>query len=119
MPAVNILSLHTQKSGDGTSDYIYSDVVPAGETWLVRNVCAQDETTAIVYYAIGIFNGVTYRPLKIKYAMHDEKEYLGPGADWQGEVWLREGECIYAYLAVTEASDDLTLDVQGEKLLEA
>ena len=119
MPAVNILSLHTQKSGDGTADYVYSDVVPAGETWLVRNVCAQDATTPVVYCAIGIFNGVTYRPLKIQHTMYNEEVYMNYGADWQGEVWLREGECIYALLAATVASDNLTLDVQGEKLLEA
>jgi len=118
MPKVEILSEFVSKIGDGSIDNLETRAVKPGEIWKVRQICFELEETSTPWLALYVYDGVTKKPLKVSYALFTDTAYEFMAIDWQGEMYLREGERILAYTETAPDECELRLFVLGERLKE-
>jgi len=94
----------------GLSKYFEGYRVKTGEVLHITHIAATFENLATTEYAVlGYYNGHAYVEL-----------YKGTPAvtsdfvHWNGDVWLREGQYVYAYFADVANGEKMKLRAEGE-----
>ena len=120
MAKIQLLEETATATCTGSGTYVYSKRVPAGEVWRVRAICVSQFSESFPFGHLGIYNGATYRALAsrrygIKY---DDVDYYFGSVDWTGDIYVKQGDMIYAYVTGETENETLTLEVYGEILKE-
>ena len=120
MAKINLLEETATATCTGSGTYVYSKRVPAGEVWRVRAICVLQVSEYITYGHLGIYNGATYRILASQYYVTDYEgdPNMFRSQDWTGDIYVKQGDMIYAYVEGETGSETLTLEIQGEILKE-
>lgn len=93
----------------GKSTYIASDSLKTGQMLEVTHIAGTFENLATTEYVVlGYWNGHTYVPL-----YKGKPAVAGDYVFWDGAVWLREGQYIYAYLADVANGEMMKLRANG------
>ena len=120
MAKINLLEETATATCTGSGTYVYSRRVPAGEVWRVRAICVSQISDAFSLGHLGIYNGATYRILASQLYVTDyegEPNKFG-SQDWTGDIYVKQGDMIYAHVEGETESATLTLEVYGEILKE-
>ena len=120
MAKINLLEETATATCTGEGTYVYSRRVPAGEVWRVRAICVSQVSDFFYFGRLGIYNGATYRILASQiYVTNYEGDHNTFGSqDWTGDIYVKQGDMIYAYVEGESESETLTLEVYGEILKE-
>ena len=99
------------EGADGVPDTLQTIVAPPNYIYRVTNITAWDKTTQVsAHIAIGYVSGGVFRVLKAA------KPAAALTVDWQGEIYLKEGDRIRAVFTNTTSGDDLYLVANGVKI---
>lgn len=94
----------------GDSKYIAGKRVETGRVLKITHIAAGfDQLGTTEFAELGFWNGHAYIPLK-----KDNPENAGDLIHWDGEIWLREQQYIYAYLADIGNGEVMRLRAQGK-----
>ena len=120
MAKIHLLEETATATCGGSGTYVYSRRVPAGEVWRVRAICVSELSNSFYFAHLGIYNGATYRTLASQYYVTNyEGDPNSFGSqDWKGDIYVKQGDMIYAHVEGETASATLKLEVQGEILKE-
>jgi len=104
----------------GSGTYVYSKRVPAGEVWRVRAICVNELENNFEGGYIGVYNGTTYRVIKEDFLPTDYEGaiQLMPAITLTGDIYVKQGDMIFAYVNGETSDATLTLEVYGEILKE-
>ena len=93
----------------GQSNYAVSDILETGQMLEVTHIGATFENLATTeYIVLGYWNGHAYIPLyKGKPAVDGDYVF------WDGSIYLREGQYIYAYCANVSNGEVMRLRANG------
>lgn len=93
----------------GKSVFIEDDKVETGKILRVTHISGTFFGIAnSEYVGLGYWNGHTYVPL------HNAKPTTANGwVHWNGNLWLREGQHVYAYLVNVADGEKMKLRVHG------
>ena len=93
----------------GKSKYLEGDHVEAGEVVRVTHIGGTFQNVATTEYVVlGYHNGHAYVELH-KAAPAVAGDYV----HWKGNVWLREGQYVYAYFADVADGELMRLRAEG------
>jgi len=99
----------------GADKHFTAYKVRVGEVLKITHIMAGHNDLSDTQYAeLGYWNGHAYKPL------HYGKPPISGGADhggmvhWNGEVWLREGQYIYAYFPDIAGEETVQLQAEGK-----
>ena len=93
----------------GKSKYLEGDKVKAGKILRVTHIAGTFENLATTeYVAIGYWNGHAYIEIK-----KDNPEVASDFVHWDGNLWLREGQYVYAYFADVANAEKMRLRAEG------
>jgi hypothetical protein len=96
------------KTGDDT--HIFGQRVKTGQVLLITHISANfDNIATTEYVELGYYNGHAYVPL-----YKGEPPTTGDFVHWDGSVWLREQQYVYAYLPNVADGEVMRLRTQGE-----
>jgi len=96
------------EGADGAVDTLQTVAGPPHFIYKVTNISAWDKTTQVsAHIAIGYVSGGVFRILKAA------KPAAALTVDWQGEIYLKEGDRIRAVFTNTTSGDDIYLVVNG------
>ncbi len=112
MPHTDILRIRLLlESGGVTVENIDTDPVPRGEVWRIDFFSAEDLTTALTEFRVGILRGTVFSPLV---------EQDSPAAAtlfWQNDVHrLGEGEQLRLRATGATSGDQIEFHVNGLRL---
>lgn len=95
--------------GTGKSKYLEDDRVATGKLLRVTHISGTFEgVTTTEYVELGYYNGHAYIPLK-----RDKPAQTSKEVHWNGNVWLREQQYVYAYLANVANGEKMKLRAEG------
>ena len=93
----------------GKSTYLHDDKVETGKLLRVTYISGMFENLATTEYVqLGYFNGHAYIPLH-----KDKPAVASDPINWNGDIWLREEQFIYAYFADVANGEKMKLQVAG------
>lgn len=96
------------KTGD--DNHIVGQRVKTGQVLKITHIAGGfDELATTEYVVLGFWNGHAYVPLK-----KAAPAVIGDLIHWDGEIWLREQQYVYAYLADVANGEVMRLRVQGK-----
>lgn len=96
---------------DGVVDTLDTEIFGPNFIYKITNITAWDKTTQVsAHLAVGYVSGELFRPLKAA------KPAAALTVDWQGEVYLKEGDRVRAVFTNTTNGDDIYLVVNGVKI---
>lgn len=88
---------------------VHGEKVKTGKTLRVTHMSGKfDNVQTTEYIELGYYNGHAYVPLK-----KDKPAVAGDPVHWNGNVWLREGQYVYAYFADVAADEVMRLNAEG------
>lgn len=94
----------------GESTYLEGARVKTGEVLHVTHIAGTFENCATTEYVVlGYWNGHAYVELK-----KGKPAVAGDMVHWDGEVWLREQQYVYAYFAAVANDEKMRLRAQGK-----
>jgi len=93
----------------GKSKYLEDDKVETGKVLRVTYITGSFENVATTEYVeLGLWNGHAYVPLK-----RDKPTETSGAVALTCEIWLSEGQCIYAYFPDVADGEKMKLRVMG------
>jgi len=94
----------------GLSKYLEGKKVRTGEVLHITHIAGTFENLATSEFVeLGYYNGHGYVPLH-----KDNPENTSDYVHWNGDIWLREGQYIYAYFADVADGEKMKLRAEGE-----
>ena len=94
----------------GQSKYIIGQRVKTGQVLKITHISGGfDNLATTEFVELGYWNGHAYIPLK-----KDNPENTGDLIHWDGEVYLREQQYVYAYLADIANGEVMRLRALGK-----
>jgi hypothetical protein len=98
----------TFKTGD--DNHITGQRVKTGQTLHITHIAGGfDQLATTEYVVLGYWNGHGYVPLK-----KDKPAATGDLIHWDGDVWLREQQYVYAYMADVANGEVMRLRAHGK-----
>lgn len=92
-------------------DMLETEIFEPGFIYKITNISAVDITTTVsVSLSVGYVSGGVYRILS------SSNPAAGVTEDWQGEIYLKEGDYIKAVFNATTSGDAIYLCVNGIKI---
>lgn len=89
-------------------NYVKGTVVRDGQTLFVSHMAGSFKNIGSTEYVeLGYWNGHAYVPIK-----KDKPANTDDFVFWNGKLWLREGQCVYAYFA--DAADGELMKLRAE-----
>lgn len=93
----------------GKAKYIEDDAVEVGHSRRITVISGTFEGLATTeFIELGYWNGHAYVPI-----WKDNPENASDYVHWTGNLWLREGQYVYAYCADVVNGEKIKLRVQG------
>lgn len=98
-----------RKFATGRSTYLKGDPVETGRILHVSHISAVfADVQTTEYLEMGYWNGHAYVPLH-----KDKPAVAGDPVHWNGGVWLREGQYVYALMADVANGELMKLRAEG------
>lgn len=98
-------------AANAAADTLITERFPPDFIYKVTNISAVDLTSQVsAYLAVGYISGGVFRILS------SSKPAQYATEDWQGEIYLKEGDQIKAAFVNTTENDDIYLVVNGIKI---
>ena len=98
-------------AADGAVDTLETEIFEPGYIYRITNISALDNTTQVAnILSVGYVSGGLYKILSASKPAQFATE------DWQGEIYLKEGDRIRAVFNTTTSGDDIYLLVNGVKI---
>ena len=95
------------KTGDDT--HIFGQRAKTGQVLQITHISANfDNIATTEYVELGYYNGHAYIPLA-----KDKPAVIGDYVHWDGAIFLREQQYVYAYLADVANGEVMRLRAQG------
>jgi hypothetical protein len=93
----------------GGSKYLEADRVQRGEVVRITHIGGSFENIATTEYVeLGYWNGHAYVPL-----YKGKPPETGDYVHWKSNLWLREGQYVYAYFADVANDEKMKLRAEG------
>jgi len=93
----------------GLSKYLHGYKVKAGEVLRITHIGGTFEGLATTEFVeLGYYNGHAYVPI-----YKDNPENISDYVNWTGNLWLREGQYVYAYFADVADGEKMKLRAEG------
>ena len=94
----------------GESKYLEGKRVQIGEVLHITHIAGTFENLGTTEYVVlGYWNGHAYVELH-----KDNPEVASDFIHWNGDVWLREGQYVYAYFADVADGEKMKLRAEGK-----
>jgi len=94
----------------GHDNYIIGQRVKTGQVLKITHIAGGfDELATTEYAVLGYYNGHAYIPLK-----KGAPTVTGDLIHWDGEIWLREQQYVYAFLTDVANGEVMRLRVLGK-----
>ncbi len=104
------LASHSRGAISGAGGYRDSKSPPEGEIWVVTNAVAYDRTTATTQHLYGSMEGADF----ITFYRQTEAFGVGVVSDYQGLLYLEEGDAVKVYFTAALAGDDCVVQLTGQ-----
>lgn len=93
----------------GADGYIVYPAVPAGQYWVITNICARDTTTPLTEMIVMIQRGVNDIVLK-----HEVRAFVAyERMCWSGHTFLQDGDVVAAQFLGGLAGDTCSISISG------
>jgi len=94
----------------GDSKYLEGKRVKTSEVLHITHISGTFENLATTEFVeLGYWNGHAYVPIH-----KDNPENTSDYVHWNGDIWLREGQYIYAYFADVANGEKMKLRAEGK-----